>query len=231
MKCFIIDDEELARELLRVYCNKIPSLEISGVFSNALEAKKALKSQEVDLLLLDIQMPEMTGIEFVNGLNQRPLIIFTTAYSEFAIEGFELDVTDYLLKPFSFERFEKAITKAQEFLSFTNKHTGTEVKSQKDYVVVKSEHKVYRMAHSDINYIQSLREYVAFYTNEGKTMSLGSLKSLEIELPSDKFMRVHKSYIIAKEKVKALEGNVLNIGEEEIPIGPSYKEHVLQELF
>ncbi len=231
MKCFIIDDEELARELVKVYCEKIPELEIVGEFSDASDAVEALKTQKVDLLLLDIQMPEMTGIEFVNGLNQRPLIIFTTAYKEFALDGFELDVTDYLLKPFSFERFEKAISKAKTLVSYTNEGLKTEIKPEKDYLVVKSEHKVFRIFFNEINYIQSLREYVAFYTNERRTMTLGSLKKLESELPSDKFIRVHKSYIIARHRVNALEGGMLQLGKEEIPIGPSYKERVLKELF
>ncbi len=232
MKCIIVDDEELARELLRAFCNKIPKLEIVGVCANAAEAKAVLEKEPIDLMLLDIQMPGMTGIELLQGLETKPLVIFSTAYSEFAQQGFELDVTDYLLKPFSFERFQKAIDKAQEWYDFSQgNNEETVTKSDKDYIVVKSEHKVYRIAHKDINYIQSLREYVAFYTAQGKTMSLGSLKKLEDDLPSDAFMRVHKSYIIAKDKANALEGNIIHLENEQIPIGPSYKEEVLRELF
>lgn len=224
MRCFIIDDEELARELLRVYCQKIPAIEIVGEFSNVLDAQKSMKEQEVDLLLLDIQMPNKTGMELINELTYKPLVIFTTAYSEFAVEGFELNVTDYLLKPFSFDRFEKAIRKAQNLLASTQKGT-------KDYVIVNSEHNVYKIAFQEIDYIQSHREYVAYYYDDSKVMTLGSLRQLEIELPSDKFMRVHKSYIVAKAKANRIAGNVLYLDKVKIPIGPSYKAKVLQELF
>lgn len=232
MKCIIVDDEELARELLRTFCNKIPSLEVVAICSNATDAKTVLQRENIDLMLLDIQMPDMTGIELVQSLESKPLVIFSTAYSEFAQQGFELDVTDYLLKPFSFDRFQKAIDKAQEWYDFSHSpNEETITKSDKDYIVVKSEHKMYRIAYKDINYIQSLREYVAFYTDVGKTMSLGSLKKLEEDLPSDAFIRVHKSYIIAKDKAFALEGNIIHLDKEQIPIGPSYKEEVLRELF
>jgi DNA-binding LytR/AlgR family response regulator len=226
IRCLIVDDEELARALLEVYVGRLPNLELAGQCKDPLEALQVLKEQPIDLLLLDIQMPELTGIEFLRSLSQKPLVIFTTAYSQYALEGYELDVVDYLLKPISFERFVQAVNKAADRLR--PNHSAA---PEKDYILVKSEHKIYRVRYADILFIQSMREYVAFYTPEGRILSLGSLKNLEEELPRDRFLRVHKSFIVARNRVTTLEGNTIHIGQERIPVGANYREEVMRELF
>lgn len=238
LKCLIVDDEELARTLLDNYISRVPHLETVGKCANPLEAMQVLQNQPVDLIFLDIQMPELTGIEFLRTLPVKPLIIFTTAYKEYALEGFELDVVDYLLKPFRFERFLHAVNKAGKLLQSGQRPasapppTATETPPEsKNYILVKADFKTYRIFFQDILYIESMKEYVAYHTPEGKTLSLGSLKSLEQELPTDQFMRIHKSYIVAKKKVSALEGNMVHIGKVKLPIGSSYRTAVLAELF
>lgn len=255
IKCLVVDDEELARILLETFIGRLPNLQLVGKCKNAIEAIAVLQKQTVDLLFLDIQMPELTGIEFLKTLQQKPLVIFTTAYPDYAIEGYALDVTDYLLKPFSFQRFVQAVNKASEILQLkaaaqnnanndlspanvptakmdNSEETATTTEKEKDYILVKSEHRVHRLKFDDIHYIQSMREYVAFYTPQGRILSLYSLKQLEKDLPTDRFMRIHKSYIVAIDQIKTLEGNMLDIGKKEsLPIGASYREEVLGRIF
>ena len=237
LSCLIIDDEELARTLLENYISRLPYLKLAGKFSNPIDALELLQNQSVDLIFLDIQMPEMIGTDFLKSLSQKPMVVFTTAYAEYALEGFELDVVDYLLKPFPFERFLKAVNKTSDLSKLKNKGGSASTMysedsvTEKNYILVKSEHKVHRISFNDILYIQSMREYVAYYTPKGRILSLGSLKKLEVDLPQSQFLRVHKSYIISKEKVSILEGNMVHIWEKKIPIGASYREQVLKLLF
>ncbi len=237
LTCLIIDDEELARTLLENYVDRLPYLKLVGKCSNPIEALQLLQGQSVDLIFLDIQMPEMIGTDFIKTLSQKPMVVFTTAYAEYALEGFELNVVDYLLKPFPFERFLQAVNKASDLAKLKNKVVSnpTEVlgnpTSEKNYILVKSEHKVHRITYNEIQYIQSMREYVAYYTPSGRILSLGSLKKLEVDLPPTQFLRIHKSYIISREKVSTLEGNMVHIGKEKVPIGASYREKVLKLLF
>jgi len=225
VNCLVVDDEELARTLLENYISRLPHLHLVEKCANPLNALKALEENDIDLLFLDIQMPEMTGIDFLKSLQKKPKVIFTTAYSEYAIEGYQLDVVDYLLKPFSFERFVQAVNKAVDLL----KTNSTSI--EKDYLLVKSEHKVHKIKFEDIRYMQSMREYVAYFLPVGKILALGSLKKLEKDLPSDQFIRIHKSYIIPIHKVTTLEGNMVHIGGEKLPIGNLYKEEVLKRIF
>lgn len=235
IRCLVVDDEELARTLLDNYIGRLPNLELVGQCKDPIEANQVLHEQSVDLLFLDIQMPGLTGIEFLRTLKQRPLVIFTTAYPDYALEGYALDVVDYLLKPFSFERFLQAVNKATELLQLRNNapepETATLSTSQPEVLLVKSEHKIFRLRLEDISYIQSMREYVAFYTPNGRILSLYSLKKLEEELPPDRFIRIHKSYIVAIGQVKTLEGNMVHIGKEKLPIGASYREEVVRRVF
>ena len=232
-----MDDEELARTLLENYINRLPYLNLVGKCSNPIEALELLQNQSVDLIFLDIQMPEMIGTDFLKSLSHKPMVVFTTAYAEYALEGFELDVVDYLLKPFPFERFLKAVNKASDLSKLKNQGGSASIISsedsskEKNYILVKSEHKVHRISYNDIQYIQSMREYVAYYTTKGRILSLGSLKKLEVDLPQSQFLRIHKSYIISKAKASTLEGNIVHIGKEKIPIGASYREQVLKMLF
>ncbi len=229
LRCLIVDDEELARRLIRSYCARLPHLLVVGEAANSVEALRLLREQEVDLLLLDIQMPEMTGLDLLKALRQPPAVILTTAYADYALESYEFDVVDYLLKPFPFERFVRAVEKVT-----VTTPPGTSPAPRDPapvtYQLVRSEHKVYRIAHADIRYVESMREYVAYHTAEGRTLALGSLKQLEQELPEN-FLRVHKSYIVARDRVTALEGNMLHLGSERIPIGGSYREEVKRKLF
>ena len=237
LTCLIVDDEELARTLLENYISRLPYLKLAGKCSNHIEALQLLQHQSVDLIFLDIQMPEMIGTDFLKSLSHKPMVIFTTAYAEYALESYELNVVDYLSKPFPFERFLKAVNKASDLSKFKSNIERTSIISsedtatEKNYILVKSEHKVHRIYYDDIQYIQSMREYVAYYTPKGRILSLGSLKKLEVDLPQSQFLRIHKSYIISKAKASTLEGNMVHIGKEKIPIGASYREEVLKLLF
>lgn len=240
INCLIIDDEELARDLVENYVLRLPHLHVVGKCANPIEAMQVLQSEKVDLLFLDIQMPELTGIEFLKTMQQRPLVIFTTAYKEHALEGYELDIVDYLLKPFRFERFLQAVNRAAKLLKRQNS-TPVSINSlperqakeqqKKNYILVKSDFKVFRILHEDILYIESMKEYVAFHTKNGRTMSLGSLKKLQTELPTEQFIRIHKSYMVNMDYVSALEGNMLHLLEHRLPIGTSFKEDVLKRVF
>ena len=237
LTCLIVDDEELARTLLENYISRLPYFKLAGKCSNPIEALQLLQHQSVDLIFLDIQMPEMIGTDFLKSLSHKPMVVFTTAYKEYALEGYELDIVDYLLKPFPFERFLKAVNKASDLWKLKNKGESASIlpseesAAEKNYILVKSEHKVHRIYYHDIQYIQSMREYVAYYTSKGRILSLGSLKKLEVDLPQSQFLRIHKSYIISKAKASTLEGNMVHIGKEKIPIGASYREEVLKLLF
>jgi len=234
IRCLVIDDEELARTLLENYIARIPNLELVGQCKDPMEAMQLMQETTVDLLFLDIQMPGLTGVEFLKTIVQKPLTIFTTAYPEFALEGYSLAVIDYLLKPFSFERFVQAVNKASDLLRLKSAQPtpgADTLDNSKEVILVKSEHKVHRIKLSDIRYIQGMREYVAYYLPTGRILSLYSLKGLEEELPSSQFIRIHKSYIVAIEKVDTLEGNMVHIGKEKLPIGASYREEVMKRIF
>ncbi len=230
LRCIIVDDEELARTLLENYVSKMPNLELVAKCKNPLEAMAVLQSEKIDLMFLDIQMPELTGVEFLKTMNDKPMVIFTTAYADYALEGYALDVVDYLLKPFGLDRFIQAVNKAVARTSGESEKETTSA-TKKNYLLVKSEHKVHKIYFEDINYIQGMREYVAFHTPEGRILSLNALKKLELELPSDEFIRIHKSYIVPIKKIKTLEGNLLHIGKEKLPIGAMYKDAVLSRVF
>ncbi|OYT16909.1 MAG: DNA-binding response regulator, partial [Bacteroidetes bacterium 4572_77] len=200
MRCLIIDDEYLARVLISDYVSKLPYLKLVAICKNASEAMEILEKEPIDLMFLDIQMPQLTGMDFVKSLNNKPLTIFTTAYPEYAIDSYELDIIDYLLKPISFERFLLSVKKAQQQFKLIQK---TE---QKNYITIKSEHRLYKVLFQDILYIEGLKEYLSFYTKQGKRIiTLESLKALEQKLP-DNFTRIHRSYIVNRNEVKSLYG-------------------------
>lgn len=224
IKCAIVDDEELARTLLTGYIQRIPQLELVGQFKNPLELLKHEKIAQVDLLFLDIQMPTLTGIEFLKGLKNKPTVIFTTAYPDYALEGYQLDVADYLVKPISFERFLYSVQKVTPQITIQ----GNTSKSS-PFISINSGHKIYRIKPDNILYIEGLKEYVSYYTEDGqRIVALESLKKLSETLPSDQFVRIHKSYIINITKVKVVEGNQVQIGNKKIPVGASYKEAAMK---
>lgn len=226
INCISIDDEKLARALLKDYISKVSFLNDLGQYKNPVEALEIIEREQIDLIFLDIQMPEMTGLEFLKTLNDSPVIIFTTAYAEYAIEGYQFEVADYLLKPFSLDRFLQAVNKAKKMISLKQMHP----EDHKNYLMVKSDHRILKIDHQDIMYIEGLKEYVSIYTVDGKRIiTLMALKNLETILPSN-FLRVHKSYIVSFNKIKALEGNQLILGLHKIPVGKNYKALVLNKF-
>ncbi|MEX1002920.1 MAG: LytTR family DNA-binding domain-containing protein [Crocinitomicaceae bacterium] len=228
MKCVIADDEQLARNLIENYVEKVSYLELVASCKNGLEVTKVLQQHHIDLLITDIQMPELLGTDLVKSLSQPPLVIFTTAYKDYAIEGFELSAVDYLLKPFAFERFLAAVNKAKELHDHA---IHKDISLKQGYLIIKADHKLYRVQYEDIKYIEGQREYVSFHTKKKRITALMSLKKLEETLPSDQFVRCHKSFIINKQMVEALEGNSLLIPDKSIPIGQSYREKVIAAIF
>jgi DNA-binding LytR/AlgR family response regulator len=230
MKCIIIDDEQLARNLVESYVKKIPFLELIGCYKSGVDALTVIEETQIDLIITDIQMPDLLGTDLIKTLTDKPLVIFTTAYQDYAIEGFELEAIDYLLKPFAFDRFLKAAKKAHELFDLRkNKIDSPEFKP--DYLTVKADHKLYKILYSDIKYIEGMREYVSFHISTGRITALMSLKSLEEKLPSKHFIRCHKSFIVNKNLVSALDSGSLILGEKSIPIGQSYKEVVIEAIF
>jgi DNA-binding LytR/AlgR family response regulator len=226
----VIDDEELARKLLEQYISRTPELEMIAECPDPLAALPFLNSGEVDLIFLDIQMPELTGIEFLKSQSDLPPVIFTTAYPQYALEGYSLDVLDYLVKPIRFERFLQAAQKARARIIPPS--TGSPAHSPaKDYLLVKASHKIHKLPLKDILYIKGMQEYVAFHTKEERIISLNSLRKLEDELPKNQFLRVHKSYIVSLAAIRTLEGNQLDLGTEKIPIGSSYRDELMQRVF
>ncbi len=230
MNCIVIDDEQLARNLVESYIAKIPSLTLRGSFKNGLEAKTVADSGEIDLIITDIQMPDLLGTDLIKSLKNAPMVIFTTAYQDYALEGFELQAIDYLLKPFSFERFSNAINKAQELHDLKADSSNNPL-FKKNYLTVKADHRLYKIFYDDIKYIEGMREYVSFHIETGRITALMSLKSLEEKLPAPHFIRCHKSFIVNTRLVSALEGNSLILGAKTIPVGQSYKDQVIQKVF
>mgnify|MGYP000639826226 CR=1 FL=1 len=224
LNCIIIDDEELARTLLNSYVDKLDFITSKGEFENPLEALSLLKSEAIDVIFLDIQMPQLKGTDFAKMVAPTTRIIFTTAYSEYALDGYELNAVDYLLKPITFERFLTAVNKVQIPIKNTPK-------SSPDTITIKSGYDLHKVHLSDICYIKSDSEYVTFYMENTKIMSYQSLKSLEDSLPSTLFMRVHRSYIINKNKVQSLKDKDVIIQGERIPVSTTYFDTVKKELF
>ena len=221
-KCVIIDDEELARELLKNYVSKVDFLEVVGSFENPLEAISILQKETVHIVFLDIQMPEIKGTDFAKLIPSSTKIIFTTAYSEYALEGFELNAIDYLLKPIAFQRFLQAVQKVK----------GEQAQvSANDTLTIKSGYDFFKVKLDDITHIESDSEYVNFYSNGKKIMSYQSLKSLEKTLDPNQFIRVHRSYIVNKNKVTGLKGRDLLLSDLIIPVSDSYYDKVKQDLF
>ncbi|MEL6134598.1 MAG: LytTR family DNA-binding domain-containing protein [Bacteroidota bacterium] len=227
MRTLIIDDEDPARELIASYVEKIDDLTLIGSFDSPLKALHLISQGAVDLVFLDIQMPEMKGTEFLASLSPKPHVIFTTAYSEYALESYDLEAIDYLLKPIRFERFLKAMQKVlQREKSEPNSSTILD-----ETLTIKSGYELHKVPLKDILYIEGMKEYVAYHTPKGRIMSLQSLKSLTENLPSDSFVRTHRSYIVNKRHVRSLVNRSLTVGNAELPVGESYFEQVKARLF
>ena len=228
--CVAIDDEFPATQVVESYINKIPDVEMLASFTKADQALSFIDENEVDFIFLDIQMPNISGIEFVQSLRKQEKIIFTTAYDQYAVEGFKLNAIDYLLKPFSFDRFVQAVNKAKKQIDLERESLGGASKSV-DFISVKSDYKLHKIPLDDIDYIEGLKAYVSIFVKGKRVIVLESLKNLESNLPSNQFIRVHKSYIVPFNKIILMDGNMLDLENKKVPIGKSYKEIVLKKVF
>lgn len=230
LKAIIVDDEPLAQNVIEQYALKIPDLEITGKCNDAICAHKTLQEQDVDLLFLDINMPKLSGISFLKNLKDAPLVIFTTAYSDYALEGFELDAVDYLKKPFSFERFSKAFFRAQELFTLKKQagKSGKYQDEQKEFVFIKSNKKSYKVKYSDICFIEGLGDYIQVHLTDQKIVTNLSMKKILELLPDNQFYRIHKSFIISIDKIDLVEGNTVKINDKRLPVGNSYRQDFLR---
>lgn len=224
IKCVVVDDEPLALSVLERYIRMTPNLQLVEKFTNPVKAFKFLNDNEIDLLFVDIQMPDLNGFELVNNLKIKPVFIFTTAFSEYALDGFKADALDYLLKPIDFPEFTKAVNKAMEWIDVKSEKN-SQFKATKEFLFIKSEYKIIRINFSEITYIQGMSEYVKIHlSNRKPIMSLLSLKSLETQLPENNFMRVHKSYIVNLQKINTIERNEIVYEDGTIiPVSQQYK--------
>ena len=226
ISCIIIEDERLAQDVIKSHLQKAGRFNLLGVYRNAPEAKEALEKQQVDLIFLDIQLPGMTGLNFLRSLSNPPLVVFTTAYPEYALESYEFNVIDYLLKPISYERFSKTIDKIIDGNIF--KTTATENKPiQRDHLFIKSNSKFSRVNFSEIIYIEGMKDYLKIHTQDHVIVTHQTMGGMENILPAGQFIRIHKSYVVAAAHIKAVFGNSVEISKSLLPIGPNYKEAVM----
>jgi DNA-binding LytR/AlgR family response regulator len=229
IKAIIVEDEPLARSGLESYVNDIDFIELCALCENAMEANNAINKFQPELMFLDIQMPRLTGIDLLKSLSKPPMVIFTTAYPNYALQGFELDVVDYLVKPYPFERFLKAVNKARDLFLLRNDKSETTEKSS-GYFFIKTDNKLERVTFADIDYIEAMENYVVIRTHDQKLITMNTMKSMEDSLPENHFIRIHKSFIVNQEKVKSIEGNELKVGNAKLPISRQKKQEVLERI-
>jgi len=232
IRCLVVDDEPLALDILEDYISKVPFLTLVKTTTSAIEGLSLVQSDAIDLVFLDVQMPELTGIQFLKIINGKCDVILTTAYSQYALDGYELDVVDYLLKPIAFDRFYKA---AQKVLQ--NHGNGNSVPQEQllavsthDFIFVKTEHKIQKIYMDDILYIEGLKDYISIFTKTERIITLQNMKKMEESLPAKSFIRVHKSYIVAIGKIESIERSRIQIGEKIIPIGDTYREYFFKQI-
>ncbi len=225
MNCIIVDDEPLARELLEQFVNKVPFLNLKALCSNAFQAMAVLNNDSIDLIFLDIQMPDLSGLQMYQSLQNKPQVIFTTAYSNYALEGFEVDATDYLLKPFTYERFMKAVAKAYDnYSKIYGADDSVRDKNLAEFLFVKDGTKTVKIILQDVLYMESMKDYIRIHTTEKTIVTLTSMQNMVDKLDPKLFARVHRSYIVSIAKIDAIERNRIVIGENWIPIGNYYKD-------
>lgn len=233
IRCLAVDDEPLALDIIESYISKLPYLHLVKTCSSATEAMQVLQEEQVDLMFLDIEMPELTGIQFLNILKHQPLIIFTTAYPEYALEGFNHNTVDYLLKPIPFDRFLKAVSKVQERMQGSIKtsdnslHSGQTAQEQ-EFLFVKADYKTIRVDFKDILWIEGLKDYIIIQTKDQKIITLLSMNKMMDKLPDTKFLRVHRSFIVSLQKIDSIEKSRIRIGAKEVPIGEVYKDDFMK---
>lgn len=230
INCIIIDDEPLACKGLAEYVHDVDFMQLCGIYEDALKANAAMETNKIDLIFLDIQMPRITGLDFLKTLPHPPLVIFTTAYPQYALEGYELNVLDYLVKPISFPRFLKAVMKAKEQLELKHHEQPALHQASEDYIFIKADNRLVKIFFKNILYVEALQNYVCIHTTDKKYITYLTFKSIEENLPHELFLKVHKSYIVQLAKVDAVDGNELQVGQFKIPISRNNKEEVMQKL-
>lgn len=228
INCIVIDDEGLARKGLCNFIREVPFLTLVSVFSNPLEALPTIKEENIDLMFLDIHMPKMSGLELLKSLSNPPLTIITTAYSDHALEGYELNVTDYLVKPIPFERFIKAVNKTKDFIELRSKTT--DEKKNDDYFFIKCENRLEKIMYDELLFVEASQNYVILHTTNKRYISYLTFKSVEEYLPPDRFLKVHKSYIVSLSKIDSITGREIKIGEHSINISSSNKDEILNTI-
>lgn len=228
MKSIAVDDEPLALSVIEKFAQKSPFLDLIGTFTDPMEALEKIQTENIDLLFLDIEMPDLNGIQFLQSVSQRPMVIFTTAYSHYAIDSYEYDAVDYLLKPILFDRFIKAVSKAHERLQLKQKGNSQTItqEKQQDFLFIKSDSRFFRVSLDDILYIEGMRDYIAIHTPQQRILTLMSMTRMMEKLPDRDFMRVHKSYIIGLKHISLVQHNRVYIRDREIPVSNSYKEEL-----
>lgn len=224
IKCIIIDDEPLAAEVIETHLKEFPNMELRRKFTNPLEALSIIESGEIDVVFIDINMPKMNGLDFIRSIDKSPYFVITTAYREYAVESFDLDVLDYLVKPVPFTRFLKSINKiSHKFI--TDKSDDATPTAEKSFIFLKVDKKLIKIKFEDIFFIESLKDYIKVFTKSGDYLAHKSLSGITEELPSNQFLRLHRSFTVALDKIQALEGNSVLVSEKRIPIGRKYINH------
>ena len=225
IRCLIVDDEPLAREILGQYVSQSDELQLVGACKNANEVVELLQKESVDVLFLDIQMPGISGMALMKSLENPPLVVFTTAYDQYAVEGYEVSAVDYLLKPISPDRFKKAVEKVREMILY-KKSSSRDL----NYMFIRADYQDIKVMFDDILYVEGLKDYVKVVTKEKRIITLTNIKGMLEKLPQDRFIRVHKSYIVAKDKVQTVKGTILTIDDKEIPIGLTFKDNFMKGM-
>ncbi len=225
MSCIIVDDEPVARKILHEFVEHVPFLELAGKFENATKAEAFLKTSNVDIIFLDIEMPKVSGLQFLQKMHIESIVILTTAFPQYALEGYELDIIDYLLKPFAFNRFLKAVQKAKDYHALKNQASAV---LQPSYLFIKSDKRIEKIEVADILYVESVGNYVSVYTTGKKILAYLTLKSLESQLPLDEFIKIHQSFLVNASKIDAIEGNEVKVGGNSLPISRNYREPVMR---
>ncbi|HEY5823843.1 MAG TPA: LytTR family DNA-binding domain-containing protein [Cyclobacteriaceae bacterium] len=231
IQTIVVEDEPLAREGLLNYIKDVDFLDVKKVCEDALEANKVLASESVDLMFLDIQMPKITGIDFLKSLKNPPMVIMTTAYPNFALQGYELDVLDYLVKPFPFDRFLKAANKARDYFDLKNSSAaGQESSAKEDYFFVKCDYRYEKIHFNDVLYVEGMENYVVIHTVAQKYVTLLRMKNIEEILPVSAFMRIHKSYIASIKKISSIDGNEIIINGKRLPVSREKKAEIMEKV-
>ncbi len=230
LDCIIVDDEPLALDILENFISKNKNLNLVGRCRNAIEAKEFLTAKKIDLMFLDINMPEISGLTFIKSLDEKPAFIFTTAYSEYALDGFELDALDFLLKPISEDRFNKSLQKALEYASFQNSDEISETNLENDFFYIKVNNQMTKVFYDEISHIEAFADYIKIFLGAKKLVTLQTMKNMENKLPQNKFIRIHRSYIVNQKKVTVYNSSNCQIGDLQFPVGKSYKENFLETM-